>query len=169
MENSSQKTTINVLYITLVISTILSFVPNGMAQGLSLVLVSAVLLCAYATRAKDSTDGLLHNHMTYLIGTVWIGTGFILLGALVTGLWVYTQGDNSVIDSTIARLEGGWVPTEGDIKTILADYKTANGALLLQARIVATGPAVLYFMYRVVSGYGRAIKGYRIAKPNSWL
>ena len=36
-------------------------------------------------------------------------------------------------------------------------------------RLVAIGPAILYFVYRVVNGMSRAAKGYRIANPKSWL
>ena len=164
-----QKKTINTLYFILILSTILSFVPESIAQTVSLVLVIVVLIAAYMYRSKDSQDGLLYNHMTYMIGTIWIGTGFIVLGSLITGLWVYLQGDQSVILNAISQIEAGIVPSEAQMEGYVSDYIDSNKALLMKASLVAIGPAILYFVYRVGNGIGRASKGYRIANPKSWL
>lgn len=164
-----QKKTINTLYFILILSTILSFVPESIAQTVSLVLVIVVLIAAYMYRSKDSQDGLLYNHMTYMIGTIWIGTGFIVLGSLITGLWVYLQGDQSVILNAISQIETGIVPSEAQMEGYVSDYIDSNKALLMKASLVAIGPAILYFVYRVGNGIGRASKGYRIANPKSWL
>ena len=169
MDTERQKNTINMLYIMLVISTILSFVPNGMAQLGSLVLIIVVLLAAYVYKARDVEDGLMHNHMTYMIGTVWIGTTFLLLGALATGLWVYLKGDQSVLTDAIAQIQNGIVPNDAEINAITSNYVSSNQGLLITASLVALGPAVLYFVYRVANGFSRACKGYRIANPKSWL
>ncbi len=169
METQKQKTTINTLYIMLVLSTILSFVPYMSAQLLSLVLVVVVLAAAYFYRARDTEDGLMYNHMTYMIGTVWIGTSFLLLGMMAAGAWVFMEGDHSVIDSVLTRVESGYVPTEGELTAIMADYMMANKDLILTSSLITIGPAILYFVYRVANGFSRACKGYRIANPKSWL
>ena len=169
METETQKKTINILYFMLVLSTILSFVPTQVGQIISLILVIITLIAAYSLRASDKEDGLLFNHMTYMIGTIWIGTGFILLGSIIMGLWVYMAGDQTVITNTIAQLESGVMPGEAELATITADYIASNKSLLITASIVAIGPAILYFVYRVANGIARAGKGYRIANPKSWL
>jgi len=169
MEDKTQKNTINTLYFILVLSTILGFVPNSWAFTVSFTLWVVVLLAAYVYRGKDNKDGLLYNHMTYLIGTIWIGTSFILIGTLAAGWWVFTQGDNSAFDAAIARMEGGAMIDEAAILQTLKEYFAGNRTLMITASTVAIGPAILYFVYRVANGISRAGKGYRIANPKSWL
>jgi uncharacterized membrane protein len=169
MENQSQKNTLNTLYILLILSTILGFVPNGTAFLLSVVLWFVVLIAAYFYRSKDKEDGLLYNHMTYLIGTVWIGTSVIILGALIGGYWIYTHGDNSAIAALMTKIDGGIVPTEAEIADVTTKYMLDNKDLILTASLVTVGPAILYFVYRIGNGFSRACKGYRIANPKSWL
>jgi uncharacterized membrane protein len=165
MDTPKQKSIINILYLLLVLSTILSFVPLAAAQMVSLVMVAATLIAAYACRAKDTEDGLLYNHMTYMIGTIWIGSAFILLGMVLAGTWVYLQGDHSLLESVAS----GQILDEAGMNQLMMDYAHANKELLVTATLATVGPAVLYFVYRVANGYSRAAKGYRIAKPKSWL
>ncbi len=169
MEDKTQKNTINTLYFILVLSTILGFVPNAWAFTASFTLWVVVLLAAYVYRGKDNEDGLLYNHMTYLIGTIWIGTSFILIGTLAAGLWVYLQGDNSAFEAAFARLEGGAMIDEAAIRQVTQDYLSINRDLMITASTFAIGPSILYFVYRVANGISRAGKGYRIANPKSWL
>lgn len=169
MDTKKQKSIINCLYIFLVISTILSFVPNAPAQMASLVLVIVTLCAAYYYRSRDTEDGLIFNHMTYMIGTIWIGTGFILLGMLAAAAWIYFQGDHTVIQEVMNEVASGRVPDETMAQAVMRDYMATNRNLLITASLPTIGPAILYFVYRVANGYGRAMKGYRIAKPKSWL
>lgn len=169
MENPTQNKIINTLYAFLVISTILGFVPNGTAFLASFVLWLVTLIAAYAYRSRDKEDGLIYNHMTYLIGTVWIGTSFILLGTIVMGLWVFYAGDNSALNAAMSTIDSGAVPDDAMLQSVISDYMSDNTKLLWTASIVAIGPAVLYFVYRVANGLSRAAKGYRIANPKSWL
>lgn len=169
MENKDQKNTINTLYVMLVLSTILSFVPMMIAQSFSLILLIIVLIGAYYYRSRDNEDGLLYNHMTYMIGTIWIGTSFIVLGIIMAGLWIYQNGDHSIIDNTIAQIQSGTMIDEAALNTIMLDYMKANYPLLMKTSLVTIGPAILYFVYRVGNGFARSLKGYRIANPKSWL
>lgn len=169
MENKTQINTINILYGFLIISTVLGFVPNITAFTASLVLWFITLIAACIYRRKDKEDGLLYNHMTYLIGTIWIGTTFILMGTLIAGWWVFTNGDNTAIDGAMASVANGAALDETAIKTIIEAYLKTNRILLIQSSAVAIGPAILYFVYRVANGMSRAAKGYRLANPKSWL
>lgn len=169
MENTPHKNTINTLYLLLVISTVLGFVPNMTAFMFSLALWFVVLVAAYIYRAKDKEDGLLSNHMTYLIGTIWIGTSFIVMAALIGGYWIWSQGDSSAFDTFAASLESGAQPSEEAMMNVMTDYFMANNDLILKVSLLTIAPAVLYFVYRIGNGFSRAWKGYRIANPKSWL
>lgn len=169
MDIAKQKQTINVLYIFLIISTVLGFVPMISAQIMSIALIIAVLIAAYYYRFRDDEDGLLFNHMTYLIGTIWIGSTFLVLGIFAAGGWLYLQGDHSVIHEAANQIANGVVPSEASLMLLTGQYMQANKSLLIMATATFVGPTILYFIYRVANGYSRAMKGYRIAKPKSWL
>ncbi len=169
MEVEAQQKTINVLYIFLIISTILAFVPMAIPQLISLVLVVLVLIAAYIYRAKDNADGLMFNHMTYLIGTIWIGTSFLTIGLIIGGIYLSTQGDMTVLQEAGDKIAAGYVPTEQEMVDLIWSYLEANKKEAISSMIMFVGPAVLYFIYRVANGYSRAMKGYRIANPKSWL
>jgi uncharacterized membrane protein len=169
MESTPHKNVINTLYIMLIISTVLGFVPNATAFLFSLGLWFLVLIAAYVYRSRDKDDGLLHNHMTYLIGTVWIGTSFILIASLIGGYWIWSQGDSSAIETLTTGLESGATLSEDDIMNTMTNYYAANNSLILKVSLVTVVPAVLYFVYRIGNGFGRACKGYRIANPKTWL
>ena len=169
MENKAQTNIINILYGFLIVSTVLGFVPNVTAFTASLVLWFVTLVAAYIYRRKDKEDGLLYNHMTYLIGTIWIGTTFILIGTLIAGWWVFTNGDNTAIDGAMASVANGAALDDTALKAITEAYLKTNQTLLIQASAVAIGPAIIYFVYRVANGMSRAAQGYRLANPKSWL
>lgn len=169
MEDKAQQNIINTLYIILIISTVLSFVPHMIAQVATLPLIILVLIAAYIYKGKDSEDGLLYNHMTYLIGTIWIGSTFLAIGVMAASYYVYLQGDHTVLKDVANQIYGGYTPNDQDMMNIAIDYMQANKTVLILGTGVFVGPAILYFIYRIGNGYSRAIKGYRIANPKSWL
>jgi len=170
MENKKERSTINTLYVMLIISTIAAFMPMMSAMLLSFALIIVVLISAYYYQAKDTQDGLMHNHMTYMIGTVWIGTGFIAIGIMAAGLWVYSKGDHSIIHNAIDNITSGvMMYDEHAITAVTYDYIRANQTLMIKASLLCVGPAMLYFVYRVANGFSRSLRGYRIANPKSWL
>lgn len=169
MELKRQKNKINALYIFLVVSTVLSFVPNASAQILSLALITLVLIAAYLYRHREEEDSLLYNHMTYMIGTIWIGTAVMMVGMFLLGFWVYAQGDHTIIHNTVNNFQNGVMYDEAAMRQVMQDYLSANQSFLIKASLPTIGPAILYIVYRVANGYSRAMKGYRIAKPTSWL
>lgn len=169
MDAQKQKGTINFLYAMLIVSAVTSFVPNAFAQILSLVLLTVTLVSAYIYRSKDEEHGLVANHMTYLIGTIWISTGFAFIGMIAAIAVVYFYGDHTIIHTMMADYNNGAVPTEAGMEAMMMNYMTANQGLLITTSLATIGPAILYFIYRVANGLSRAAKGYRIAKPHSWL
>ncbi len=169
MDQQKQKNLINVLYIFLIVSTILSFVPEGTAQMASLAMITVVLLACYFYRRKQGDDSLLNNHLTYMIGTIWIGSAVLVIGMFVFGIWVYLQGDHSIIYNAVDGFQNGQSFDEAAMRQIMMDYMTANQPFLILSSLPTIGPAILYIVYRVANGYGRAMKGYRIAKPKGWM
>jgi uncharacterized membrane protein len=169
MQDEEKQKKTNNLYIILIISTVLSFVPFAVAQLASISLIIAVLIMAYLYRAKDSEDGLLFNHMTYLIRTIWIGSTFLSAGIIAAGIYVFLQGDHSLVQNAANQISAGTMFSENDLIALGNDYIMANKNVLILGTGVFVGPAILYFIYRIANGYSRAAKGYRIANPKSWL
>jgi uncharacterized membrane protein len=169
MTNEKQKSIIAVLYIFMIVSTVLSFAPNMMAQTLSLPLMLVTLAAAYYYKSRSSEEDLLQNHMVYMVGTIWIGSTFLLLGMMAAGYIVFKYGDHSPVQATMDSIMGGGDLNAGSLQDLMMEYMSTNKVLLIKASLPTIGPAILYFVYRIVNGYGRAAKGYRIAKPKSWL
>ncbi len=169
MDAQKQKSTINLLYIFLIASTIFSFMPYVSAQVAALALIIVTLMAAYYYRSKDSTGGLIHNHMTYMIGTIWIGGTVLLLGMMAIGLCLYLRGDHTLLQDAMRSAQSGIMPDEAALQSLTIDYMRANWNLIVTSSIAFGGPPLIYFIYRVANGYTRALKGYRIAKPKSWL
>jgi uncharacterized membrane protein len=169
METQAQKNIINVLYVFLIFSTILSFVPTQTGQIASLALILVTLAAAYIYRMRAAADSLLYNHMTYMIGTIWIGGAFLIVGILAAAAWVYAKGDHTIIHGMMNSIQSGQILDMQSLKALFAEYMRANMTLLIVASLPTIGPAILYFVYRVGNGLGRAAKGYRIANPHSWL
>lgn len=169
MQDDIKQKKTNNLYLVLILSTVLSFVPFAIAQLASISLILAVLIMAYIYRAKDSDDGLLFNHMTYLIRTIWIGSTFLGIGVIAAGLYMYVQGDHTLIQDAANQAANGVMFSEEALIQLSSDYMNANKSVLILGTGVFVGPAILYFIYRIANGYSRAAKGYRIANPKSWL
>ncbi len=170
MDIEKQKNIIKTLYIFLIISIISSFIPMILPQVLSVVLIFIVLISAYFYKYKNNNDdGILSNHMVYMIGTIWISGGFLLLGMAAAAGIVYTYGDHTIIHDSMGKITSGVMMDEHGISSIKMDYMYANQTILILASIPTIFPAIAYFIYRIINGYGRAVKGYRISKPKGWF
>lgn len=169
METKQQLNIISVLYILLIVATVLSFVPLAVAQIATIPMILLVLVAAYIYRAKDSEDGLLYNHMTYMIGTIWIGSTFLAIGTMAASYYVHVNGNHTVAIDAWNQIQSGYIPSNDDMWNLFLNYYEANKAVMVTAMLAFVAPPILYFVYRIGNGYSRAIKGYRIAKPKSWL
>lgn len=169
MDTRKQQTTIQSLYLLLIASTVMSFMPNIAVSLFGLLLLLIVLIAAYLYRLSDARDGLLHNHMTYMIGTIWLGSTLIALGVAMAGWWVYMNGDHSVVQSAVSSVQTGLVPSEDQMYGFLWQYMADNRKIIMDSALMFVAIPVLYFLYRVVNGFARAASGYRVANPKSWL
>lgn len=169
MDLKQQQSVISGLYILLIISTVLSFVPIGLWQIVSLALILLALVIAYYYKAQKNEDSFMWNHSVYLIRTIWIGGSVLFFGMIAASILVLLFGDHSLIENSMEQITSGGMMDEDGFTSLLYDYMEANKSVLVMASIPTIAPSILYFVYRIVNGYGRAIKGYRLANPNSWL
>lgn len=169
MELNKQQDIIKTLYAFFIFSTFLSFVPIGFAQVMSLALIVTTLIVAYFYKYIGKKDDILSNHMTYMIGTIWVSSSFLVMGMLCAAAIVYLKGDHTIVHNAVDQITSGTLMEEEEIKSLMMDYMNTNITILILASIPTIVPAILYFVYRIANGYSRAIKGYRIANPKGWL
>ncbi len=155
---------INNLYAIYIASIILQFMPFGIVITFGFFLFITVFIYTYILRGKAEPEDLIDNHATYLIRTVWI-FGLVALAGIVAGafyiMYAFEPGE-------LERL-GREVIFSNDLHQTLKDYQSQYFNILLTTNIIAFGPAVIYIAYRLVKGLSRAIKGYRVASPRSFL
>lgn len=169
MDIMRERKIILTLYGCIIGATILGFMPHFMIQVFSMVLFLGCLIGGYVFKGRATIDGLLYNHMTYFIGTIWYFSLFLAIGTLIAGLWVYTQADFSSVLQISQKFESGMAFDEALMRSLFMQYIHDNKMLLITAMTVCIGPCFLYLVYRVTHGYSRAVKTYRIAKPDAWL
>lgn len=145
------------IYGALAAAIILSCVPMVMTQSLALILFLAAIITAYVLRVRTETGSLTDNHMTYLIRTFWIFSLLFLIGMAVAAWYLTTELD-------LYRLQGILEVLISDQPTMTADIW-----LLTYTTLLTLGPGFVYFIYRLARGITRAIKGYRMPNPKSWL
>ena len=171
MENDAVKEqkTIMQFYGALVASLLCNFVPIAVVQGFGFCLFLVVLIAAYIYKARASLDSLLYNHMTYLIGTIWVGSTLIVIGMGIASYWVYSEGDHTLIQQMMNNLNNGVMMSEAQMHDLFMNYIHQNKMLLIKATACTIGPGMLYFIYRISLALNRASNGYRLAKPASWI
>lgn len=164
--DKKQKNNLIQLYSVFAAGLFLQFVPYAMMGMLSMLLLLATMIAAYVYRAKAQEHDLQHNHSTYIIRTFWIGSLYLTVGIIAAAVLLYPQIDKSPIDEAVQAMMNGQIV---DQDAILWDLFKANQNILLFIGLPLVAPGILFFIYRCVYGTSRAIKGYRLAKPNSWL
>lgn len=172
-----QKTILN-LYAAFGVSVILSLLPSFSAALLSAVFFIGVLVAGYSIRGKAEHGSLVENHATFVIRTMWIAA---LLSLVTTGIaTAYMMGriDYFMFDPCANTLAGkgiAWMESAGVmevyaiIEPCVAPFLDTNKTLLMNALLIAGGPVIIYMTYRIAKGVGRAMKGYRLANPKSWI
>ena len=148
---------------------ICNFVPVPIVTLFGLCLLLAILIGAYVFKARSKIDSLAYNHMTYLIGTIWISSLFLVIGMAVASYWVFSKGDHTLIMNLMDNMNAGVMVSPGEMQAIMQNYIHANLRLLVTASLVTMGPAVVYIIYRTAYGATRATKGYRLARPAGWF
>ena len=161
------------------LSIILTLIPNVIVAGLSLVALLLTMILTYMFRARRPEDSLMHNHMVFIIRTIWIG-GFLMIFTLIAGAGIMLYGiNNAPLQPCIDKFIGSVNPdtiSMNDVKSMsdifgacMNSYIGVNWITFLISGVVAAGPILLYFFVRFARGMGRAISGYRLANPQAWF
>ena len=176
-DNKEQKKIYN-LYALFGVSLILSLIPFVSAALLCLVFFTWLLIAAYSTRGKAEDNSLAHNHATYIIRTLWIGAFITLVTMLTASIYLHLNLNheafmpcaNEIANIGIAALEKMQAT---EIYTIVEpcveNFISSNKQPLLMAAVIGILPPLLYVAFRFTKGFIRAIKGYRLANPKSWV
>ena len=113
-----QKDTIG-MYLMFSGGIILNFVPMIAAQALGLITIVVALIGAYLYKAKSEIGSLTYNHMTYLIGTIWISGFLFLIGMIIAVIWVYQLGDHTIIIDVMTGVNKGIMFTQDELQIVL--------------------------------------------------
>ena len=152
------------IYAAIIASFALNFMPNILVQIIASLVFLGVFIGLYVLRKLSEEDGLIDNHTTYLIRSIWIGGGFVILGLLVA--IVYFIGTIGMEE--YARL-GQQAMERGNMQEFAEVYQSRYPDEVFMAVVLTMGPGTVYVAYRFAKGLARAIKGYRMAKPLSWF
>lgn len=156
---AKHRSTIVQLYIVFIFTLIIGFIPNSFTQGLSLVLLIALMIAVPMYGVSAPQGSILKSHMRYLNGTIWKGSTFLLIGACLVVYWVYKGGDHSAITALQDQIQGGTMVDEGGIYATIDTYMNTNFWLILKAAIICLVPPVLYMVMRIMRALGCAAAG----------
>lgn len=166
------------LYAILFISIALSMVPSGAVSVIALVFFLGAFIAAYIFRKQAEIHGLLENHMTYIIRTVWIAGLFGAISTILASLYMIGRIDYAPItpcgDALAAQgIDALQTMGASEVMTILdpcmGPFWNANQMPFLTAAAIAALPVLAYVAYRFGKGIVRATKGYRLADPQEWF
>ncbi len=172
-----QKAILN-LYSVFGVSLILSVLPYASAAVLSLVFFLGVLIAAYAIRKKTEEHSLSENHATFIIRTLWISAFLSLVTTAIATAYMMSGIDYSTFEpcaNTLANKGTAWMESASMmnvyavIEPCVDNFLDFNKTLLMNSVLIAGGPIVVYMAYRMVKGLSRAMKGYRLSNPKSWV
>lgn len=166
--DKDQKDTIG-MYMMFSAGIIFQFIPMISAQLFGLICIFVALIGAYLYKAKSQIGSLTYNHMTYLIGTIWVSSFLLLIGVIIAVIWVYQLGDHSVILNVVTGARNGVMFTTDELQIVMQNYIAMNMKLLLTATGSTLGPGLIYIIYRVTNGTRLCVRGERFDKPAKWF
>ena len=160
-ENKAQKK-VTQIYAVLVAALVLNFAPMHILQIFGSILFIAAFIALYIYRANSEKDDLVHNHMTFLIRTVWIASLLLGIGILAAA----ALADHSSLENMMNDvMQTGIMPSHVEMQSLMLDYMRDNIGVLF----LTLGPSLIYIIYRVGKGLTRALKGYRMPNPKGWF
>ena len=172
-----QKTLYN-LYALFAVSLVLCVVPQASAAMLCLVFFTWLLIAAYIIRRKAEENSLTHNHTTYIIRSLWIGALISMLTTIAASLYMlknisyepFQPCANVIAGKGVEALQAmSMMEVYAMAEPCVEGFISFNRHALVMAVLIAAAPALLYMSYRFIRGVSRAVKGYRLANPKSWV
>lgn len=161
------------VYAAFVVSLFMTFLPNLPAAVIALVLFLGVMIAAYILRAKSGEESLMHDHMTFIIRTIWIA-GLFGLFTITTGSFYLLQNMDQTLLHVCAQqaIDSGSTDVVAMSKMIqpcMDDFVMANKGVFLTSTIISALPLIAYMLYRLAKGIARAAKGHRMGDNKSWF
>jgi uncharacterized membrane protein len=175
--NLEKKNILNV-YALFMVSVILSVVPHATAAALSMVFFIVLMVMAYGYRKNCEQHSLQHNHMVYMVRTIWIAGLITSVTMSLAGAYIFTAIDPTafqpchmpLLEQGMAAYESGGMDAFYALaRPCMSGFLQANYVMLLIASIIAAAPVLAYLAYRLIKGLNRAVNGYRLAEPRAWL
>lgn len=176
--NDPGKKKVTNLYAMFGVGLVLSLVPSTIVSIVALFFMVAVLVAGYGLRKKSEPESLAENHATYIIRTIWIGTGFSVISVSLAGIYMLSGIDYSAFQPCAETFAGQgaaaiqnpsyeavWSASEPCFNNFINE----NFQLLTISALIAAVPILIYFGYRYGKGLSRAMKGYRMMDPKSWF
>ncbi|MCK5285054.1 MAG: hypothetical protein KAJ86_05650 [Alphaproteobacteria bacterium] len=173
MKKSTEQKKILQFYIVFGVMLVLFLVPSLLAAIISIILFCGVTISAYLIRRNSEDGSLTHNHMTFIIRTIWIGSFFASLSMLVGGTYLFLEIDNTPLNPCIQSMLNSIPSSINQLNAIIEpcanDYWIANKKVIIISSGIVAIPILAYFIMRYIRGISRARKGYRISNPKKWF
>ncbi|QQG36170.1 MAG: hypothetical protein HYS17_11890 [Micavibrio aeruginosavorus] len=163
------KSAIIAVYAFLILSTVFCFVPVTAVFTTGLLMLPLCLFAAWLLRFGKSPDSLIYNHMIYISSTIWMYSLLFSVTSSIAGFMIFRWADNSILNEALNAMMSGQGYSREELYDLLLDYARANLGLMVSAAIVCVVPVIGYIAYRLSRGLNRALKGYRLQKPQSWF
>jgi len=166
------------IYALFGVSIALCVLPYMSAAILSAVFLTVLLIAACSLRKKAEPLSLVHNHMVFIIRSLWIAALMSLFTMLAASFYMFQSIDYGAFNPCADTISGQGIEAleamgYGEFYTIaqpcIDDFIALNYNTLIVAVAIAGGLPLVYLGYRFFKGMSRAVKGYRIADPKSWL
>lgn len=159
MENltKSQKNILG-LYGLFGAGAVMMMTPYGIIPFAGLACVLVVFFAAYFYRWRKNNNNDFKFHMTHIIRTSWLSQLVLLIGIILFGTIIYSNGDMTSINALMDMAERGIVPNENDISIMQLKFTEENKNLILMSGAVCLLPYPLYLFYRIVKGVRLLLK-----------
>ncbi len=157
------------VYTILSLSVIFLFTPIVPVFVTGTFLLPVALFIAWLLRFNKSEDSLVYNHMIYISRTIWMFSVIMTVTTAIAGVVIINYADNSPYTNMINDMMNGIRYSTPQAFDVLIQYIKVNLMLMIVAGLFCLLPTLGYIAYRLIHGFSRALKGYRLAKPKSWL
>lgn len=165
------------LYAAFAGSIALMLVPHIAFAAASLIFLTVVLI-ACAVMKRGDAESLKANHAVFISRTVWISGLFASLTTTAASFYLLPKVDNSPLEpcsnqilahaEALARGEN-IAEVVALLQPCIHPFVQTNEEIFMISVLAAAAPVLLYIAVRFTRGFARAISGYRVNHPKSWL
>ena len=147
-----------IFYSVFFASFLLTLVPVTAVSVFSLMICVCTLAATYSTRVNAEEDGLLENHMTFLIRSFWRANLYLLFTGTVSLIYLFLLADyetfGACIQAMSTAINNGNLERLNSLayacETLFFDK---NYNHLIITAFIAFAPIVGYLLYRCTLGW----------------